>query len=965
MSEFILNQIFTHHGFSSRGYGRESSLSSRARSTELQEILQQLEEAWPTQHSQPIWQAPSSFTDGSQYSTDEFLYPPRSPSISSESSRTLSRAKVLSSHKLTASLKSLNYLGRPASTELGSDTRSVTSPDIPPRSFLPQHVTARRSKSAYWTGTPTPAELRNRPKTSHHAARVPSGGEGFPVIPMAGGEREEEGVPVIEEETGTQLAEAEEGFDGSGISVQVSSPTMGISDQGDSMPIGIVAEENEGQIDLDRVSVASSVQQEQDIMLPSDGEEADEADGKKDRWMDTREDGIVEEGSGEGDELSVTRPLEPHYTGVLQDDSEILPSAEKNEETQYKSEQGSLPGSRSASRTDQQSGVMRPASVISSRTASRVGFVAEEQDKESIQSAPVELTQDGTNDQKSDSSQQQKMDTLLLDHATQQLENQAKYASSMSGSVDRPEPDPETLVSLQPYDQESRDDSKSIGKAASEISQAESRERPQPTPEPKSALPTSEISVAGPPSEDSSSVSEKKVDDLVQKPLSVGEEEKAPSLEEKAGEPSAAAKDDETGDMKTEVSSGAGVTEEVKAAPPSPSPSPSPAVTKEAEAPIAQPKDILQKEEKDEIKSATEKKTATKQPASPRKTATHTKPKPPGKGGKLDKKGAADKSYVNAMDITSVQPEKTDTDADETVVKKKKMDSPRKKEAYRPPPPPPKVKVTEKKELLIPDHMKDALGHSDIVSQAELENELEKMKHIVDESLGMSSVLPEDAEGLTEEELREAEEALRARMDEAQRKMQEVVDPGSVRSSSPEKPKKEAEVKGKKGKKKVDDKKAEERARKEAEKEQKRQERLKRLEEAKALQELIANKEAQRRAKEEEAALRAMEMEEQVEMMRAEEEAIEQAEEDAREQLAALRKVQREEREARRRADLEKKKQDAINKREKEKAMMEAARRKEQEMLDRIADSEMRRALKEEEDRKRDEEERLAQERFE
>jgi hypothetical protein len=57
--------------------------------------------------------------------------------------------------------------------------------------------------------------------------------------------------------------------------------------------------------------------------------------------------------------------------------------------------------------------------------------------------------------------------------------------------------------------------------------------------------------------------------------------------------------------------------------------------------------------------------------------------------------------------------------------------------------------------------------------------------------------------------------------------------------------------------------------------------------------------------------------------------------------------------------------QDALAKREKEKAMMDAARRKEQEMLDRIADAEMRRALREEEERKRDEEERLAQERYE
>lgn len=46
-------------------------------------------------------------------------------------------------------------------------------------------------------------------------------------------------------------------------------------------------------------------------------------------------------------------------------------------------------------------------------------------------------------------SSQQKVDEYLLDHAASQLEKQEKYASSFSGSVDRPEPDPETLVSLQ------------------------------------------------------------------------------------------------------------------------------------------------------------------------------------------------------------------------------------------------------------------------------------------------------------------------------------------------------------------------------------------------------------------------------------------------------------------------------------------------------------------------------------
>lgn len=956
---------------SSRGYGRENSLSSRARSSELREILQQLEDAWPTSSSQPIWQTPSSYTDASQFSTDEFLYPPRSPSISSESSRTLSRAKVLSSHKLTASLKSLNYLGRPASTDLGADTHSVTSPDIP-LGLSHQHYTNRRSKSAYWKGTPTNVDLRTRPKSSHHATRVPSSGEGFAIDSFGGGDCD--GVSVIEEETRTQLAEAGEGSEGRAISVQVISPTFDTSDLGDRLPtMDSVLEEGEGQDDLDRVSMSSSVQREEDITLPSDGEEVDDTDNKRDIWTSMREDAVDDNGAtGEEDGLSATRPLEPQYTGVLQDESEMQ-AAVDDEETLHKSNKGSRPGSCSASRADQQPSTALAPSVLSSRTASRVGFVVEEEDEEEAdQSALDELMQaDDTGDQ------QQTVDNLL-DQATRQLAQQEKYSSSTSGSVDRPEPDPETLVSLHPDDQESREDARSIGKATSEdvrsvgkapsddakcvgkaeseISQAELQQRAAATPEPTVSAQTPEPSAVPDkaPSE-ISSADEKKSE----KPASVVEEGIEEVTEGKAlsvGESDSAAEVMRTG---TPVA----VAGEEKKAATSPALSPSPAVTAAPAGPT-----IDSDEAKRHLsanvshKGTLEKKVAPKPPASPRKAAVTPRGRAPTKGVK---KGATDKSYVKAMDITSVQPEKTDSEND--AAKKKRSESPKKKESYRPPPPPAKVKVTEKQDLVIPDHMKDALERSNSLSQAELENELERMKQVVDESLSLTAIISEDAEGLTEEELREAEEALKARLEEAHRKMLEVHEPSSARprSESPPKPKEKAEAKPKKGKKvKIDDK-AEEKARKEAKKELQRQERLKRLEEAKALQALIADKEAQRKAREKETARKSKELEEQMDIVRQEEESIQQAEDDAREQLAALRKIQREEREARRKVDLEKKKQDAIAKREKEKAMMEKAKQKEQEMLNQIADGEMRRAVREEEDRKRDEEERLAQERFE
>ncbi|XP_025097466.1 uncharacterized protein LOC112565850 [Pomacea canaliculata] len=71
---------------STRAYGQERCLSSRARSQELREILQQLEDALPLSCSQPASQPPACHADGSQSSLDEFFYS-YSP-ISSESFRT-------------------------------------------------------------------------------------------------------------------------------------------------------------------------------------------------------------------------------------------------------------------------------------------------------------------------------------------------------------------------------------------------------------------------------------------------------------------------------------------------------------------------------------------------------------------------------------------------------------------------------------------------------------------------------------------------------------------------------------------------------------------------------------------------------------------------------------------------------------------------------------------------------------
>lgn len=103
----------------------------------------------------------------------------------------------------------------------------------------------------------------------------------------------------------------------------------------------------------------------------------------------------------------------------------------------------------------------------------------------------------------------------------------------------------------------------------------------------------------------------------------------------------------------------------------------------------------------------------------------------------------------------------------------------------------------------------------------------------------------------------------------------------------------------------------------------------------------------------------------QLEAIQREAEELRQAEEDAKLSMEMTRRSQREDREQKRKGELERKKQLAIQNREREKKMMESARQKEQEMLESIGDAEMRTSLIEEMERKRDEEERLALERFE
>ncbi|XP_071113328.1 titin homolog isoform X2 [Haliotis cracherodii] len=354
----------------------------------------------------------------------------------------------------------------------------------------------------------------------------------------------------------------------------------------------------------------------------------------------------------------------------------------------------------------------------------------------------------------------------------------------------------------------------------------------------------------------------------------------------------------------------------------------------------------------------------TKRQPQPPKTKPSTKPtsktRTPAKGGNNKDVKMETKKFVKVMDITSVQPE-----TDKQEVEKEVPAAPAKKvRVKKPPARHVETKSDKTKSSVLPAHMEEFLGRrSTLKSQEELEDEIAQMSVAIEDTLAGPTLAVDAGEGLTAEELTLAQEALLARVKEAESKIDNVT------NKTLDKPKvavKATEPKSKKKNKKdtVEEKRdlQKERA---AIKERRAMEKQQRLQEAMALQEKIRAREAERKTKEEEARKKAEDLAEEMEDLRKEEEEIQQAEDDARLQVAMARKIEREARDRRRKEDLERKKQEAIRRREKEKDMIEAARLKEAEMLQRIADNEMKRRLEEEERFKREEEERAAQEKYE
>ncbi|KAK3598474.1 hypothetical protein CHS0354_039562 [Potamilus streckersoni] len=277
--------------------------------------------------------------------------------------------------------------------------------------------------------------------------------------------------------------------------------------------------------------------------------------------------------------------------------------------------------------------------------------------------------------------------------------------------------------------------------------------------------------------------------------------------------------------------------------------------------------------------------------------------------------------------------------------------------------------------LKIPEHMKDALTRRPSLSKEELEKEMErrglivngKVSELVDATLS-GPTLHSIGEGLTEEELELAKQILQEKLAAAKEK---IDDPKGQGKKSPVN-KSASSRKSKKKEEKSDIEKEQEAIRERHEREKKKWKRgltlvigmKNREEEVRALQEKIAERKAMLKQQKDLNEAKTKELQEEMDRLQQEADEIQRTEDDVRAQLTEMKRKQREERQARKNEMLEKKKQEIAAKREKERKEAEEKRKKEQEMHEKIADAEMRRRLREEEERNREEEERLAEERY-
>ncbi|GFO40240.1 translation initiation factor if-2, partial [Plakobranchus ocellatus] len=923
---------------SGRGLGASDGGIYRARSAELQDILDQLEKAWPHR-------AESTF-GGSAPAGDEFFYP-ASPTPSVSTARSLSRSKVLSSQKLTASLKSLNYLGRPASTEpehTGSVTENVTSP---------LHFRYGRSKSArpsVWvTDSSTPIYLR--PRVTQHGTifhpsamqtpRAPSAsardaGDTTDMADVADGPTPawlnvegQENASIVSDDLQSQKSMADFELRAPSERGEYPSRPASRSDRpftpGRSERSATPGKDERSVMLSEAASVLSSLMEEDYLTDPGYNASDDEMPVEREQWpgrdqvVESRafsrlsgRDGTGKAVSDDGDkESGLPQPLQPLYAAPLTDvadqpGNDVIGHIELLEELEKDYVAASPDTAKSSQYTtaDEATG----SKVKPEQLTDKAGRPPS--------ATPIAVDPDTLVSMHKDEQDYTEISTSLT-IPERDIPRPASPKSELASQLRTPSPvfPPQPPSSSAPAEAHGQlslavtDDLLVVSQAQSSPAEVNEeieledeiverklvtpKRRQQPEEKRKSLIPEDLPDAA----REATSGGEPQLSERVIKEQEEREKRAAQRKEEKEREE--AAKQAEADKTKQEA-------EEKKLA---------------AEERLKQRvEEAAKRKEEERLRREKEGETAEQVAADSAKSTKLVK--------KEKKKSDAKKSAKEAAKTE----EAAKTNAKLDMLKAKsasggEVDVEKLKQfmATQPPPPPPKV---EKENVELPEHMKEMFERkTKSKTQEELEEEISRMKMAADQALGGSVLEAEGMDGLSAEDFASAQEALMEKIKKAEEEILEgrsaspkPTPPAKAKVATPKKTKAEKPSGSKKSpspkrKKDPDAEKKQEQARKRAEqKEQEKLEKQRRLEEAKALQQKIKSKEETRKAKEAESKRKAEELQERMEAIRQEEEEIEQAEKDARAQLAAVRKAQREEREARRKADLEKKKQDAIDK---------------------------------------------------
>ncbi|CAL1546119.1 unnamed protein product [Lymnaea stagnalis] len=888
---------------SCRFHGARDASPHRARSAELQELLDELEQVWPHTSNQ---REDSIATDG-----NDFFYP-ASPALGQNAERCLSRHRVLSSKKLAGSLKSINYMGRPFTADGSFGSLRA-----------PQNIRNGRAKSAVsavW-GSDFPSSEK-QPKSKHQAQnQLRSISDKSKVFDSSSRSYSQAKIKDItswgeDKQPGDVSDENEDMQSQSGTEIEIKISGKHTSHSPSKLDKVYASTQSDLNNDIDAMlaeaaSVLSSLAEDEDIDVPyGDLSETEEDFQLQDEWPGEQHDTLPRRRSPivmsrikqkQPMDPGLAQPLRPQYSNVMDvDDSSS--TADRDAQTGIESNYATpFPSSR----------VITPTSGVT-------GDQAEEQD-----TAPVQPSMATDNDQ--------------LDEASLQIKREEERAAKLA-ALDyllRPTNPPPVEIKSEETPLEEIEEEVFVELEKAKPPAPKRREQPV---EVKKALIEDEVKEV----ESTDNRREEDVPQISERVLKEKEERerKSAKLREDKEKAEMKKKEEEEKLRQQKEEKAKAAEERLK--------------TRAAEA--ARKKEEDRKKQEEEAVSEIH---LVPIPPAAKKPGTVTR----GKGvkpGKKEVKGPPKTQFVKPLDIIGSQQEdakslQTSDNLKSAPVEKLQRTSPKLKIA------------AQKEEPEVPEHLIEMFARkTEQEAEQEMEEEILKMKLAVDNALGESVVESEGTEGLTEEDFKLAQEALMAKIKMAEEDILENASPrAEVKNVSQKKaPKPEKKVPVSR-KKKIPEVKRDPTKEREAMKEKERQEKQRRLEEARALQQKIHLKEEARKAKEAEAKRKAEELKERMEAIREEEAELERAEQDAREQLAAVRKAQREEREARRKADLERKKNQAIEKREKEKAMARAAREKEQEMLDSIADAEMARRLKEEEEAKREEEEMAAQEKFE